>query len=341
MATISQLGKKGLVDRITNGLPRLNKSSAQAAADDCAVLSYGDTRLLVSTQLLLEGIHFDLVYTPLKHLGYKAAVVALSNLAAMNATPRQLLVGIGLSSRFSVESVDEIVAGLRLACERYGADLVGGDTTASLTGLTLSVTAIGEADEAEITRRMGAQENDIICVSGDLGAAYMGLQLLEREKAVFAGKAMDEAAAQPDFSGREYLLERFLKPEARFDVLKSLREAGLRPTSMIDLSEGLASGLMYLCEASGTGCRIYEERIPLDYQTASCAEEFNMNVSTCALNGGSDYELLFTLPLSDHDKIGSLKDVHEIGYMTRSALGTMLVGRGDAQEIELKAQAWT
>lgn len=341
MTPISALGEFGLISRLTDGLTLQNDSTKIGVGDDCAVLDYAGKPLLVSTDMLLEGVHFDLVYTPLKHLGYKAAAVNFSDIYACGGTPRQLLVNIAVDRRISVESLDELYDGLRLACKRYGVDLVGGDTSSSLTGLTLSLTAIGEAPEGGSFMRNGAKDTDLLCVSGNLGAAYLGLQLLEREKKVFAGtKQDDETAAQPDFSGHEYLLERFLKPEPRRDIIHALREAGIRPTSMIDISDGLSSELLHLCKESQCGCRVYEERIPIDYQTALCAEEFNMNVTTCALNGGEDYELLFTVPLADHERITELEDIHVIGHITRPELGSLLVTRGEAQEIPLKAQGW-
>lgn len=340
MTAISSLGEFGLIRHLTEGLPLKNASSLKGVGDDAAVLAYPDSRVLLTTDMLMEGIHFDLVYTPLKHLGYKAAVVNFSDIYAMNGTPRQLTVNLALSRRFSVENIDDLYAGIRLACEQYGVDIVGGDTVSSLTGLAISLTCVGEAREETIVYRNGAQPTDLICVSGNLGAAYMGLQLLEREKQVFAGAAEGDAAAQPDFSGKEYLLERFLKPEARRDVIESLRTAGIRPTAMMDISDGLSSELLHICRESGVGCRIYEERLPLDYQTAVTAEEFNLNVSTCALNGGEDYELVFTVPLTDHEKLKDLPDVREIGYITKADLGCALIGRGDAEEIELRAQGF-
>ena len=340
MTAISELGEFGLIRHLTENIKSKNDSTTFGIGDDCAVLDYGNRRTLVTSDMLMEGIHFDLVYTPLKHLGYKAAVVNFSDIYAMNGTPRQLIVNIAVSRRFSVENLDDIYSGLLLACERYGVDLVGGDTSASVTGLALSLTCIGDAKVEDVVYRHGAKETDLICVSGNLGAAYLGLQLLEREKKVFEGKNIDETSAQPDFSGHEYLLERFIKPEARKDIVERLRDAGIRPTSMIDISDGLSSELLHICKASQTGCRIYEERLPLDYQSALCAEEFNMNVSTCALNGGEDYELLFTVPLTDHDKIAQIDDVREIGYITKAELGTALIGRGDAEEIPLCAQGW-
>ena len=345
MTDISTLGEFGLIDRMTEGLELRNASTLRGLGDDCAVLQYSSEaadprRLLVTTDMLMEGIHFDLTYTPLKHLGYKAAMVNLSDVYAMNGTPRQLLVSIAVGRRFKVEHLDELYAGIRLACERHGVDIVGGDTTTSLTGLAISITCIGEAQAEEIVYRSGAKDTDLICVSGNLGAAYMGLQLMEREKRIFESqKSNPETAAQPDFSGREYLIERLLKPEARRDIIQRLHEAGIRPTSMMDISDGLSSEAMHICKQSHTGCRIYEERIPIDYQTAVTAEEFNMNVYTAALNGGEDYELLFTVPLTDHEKVEQLDDIKVIGHITRPELGAKLITR-DGNEFDLKAQGW-
>lgn len=345
MTDISTLGEFGLIDRMTEGLELRNASTLRGVGDDCAVLQYSSEaadprRLLVTTDMLMEGIHFDLTYTPLKHLGYKAAMVNLSDVYAMNGTPRQLLVSIAVGRRFKVEHLDELYAGIRLACERHGVDIVGGDTTTSLTGLAISITCIGEAQAEDIVYRSGAKDTDLICVSGNLGAAYMGLQLMEREKRIFdSQKSNPETAAQPDFSGREYLIERLLKPEARRDIIQRLHEAGIRPTSMMDISDGLSSEAMHICKQSHTGCRIYEERIPIDYQTAVTAEEFNMNVYTAALNGGEDYELLFTVPLTDHEKVEQLDDIKVIGHITRPELGAKLITR-DGNEFDLKAQGW-
>lgn len=287
----------------------------------------------------MDGIHFDLVYTPLKHLGYKAAQVNFSDVYAMNGTPRQLVVNLALSRRFSIEATEDLYAGIRLACERHGVDLVGGDTCSSLTGLAISITCIGEADESDIVYRNGAQENDLICVSGNLGAAYLGLQLMEREKRVFESQPKGAEAAQPDFAGREYLIERFLKPEARRDIPETLRKAQIHPTAMMDVSDGLSSELLHICKQSNCGCRIYEDRLPLDYQTAAAAEEFNLNVTTCALNGGEDYELLFTAPLSEYDKLKAIDDISIIGAITKKEEGAQLVTR-DGQEIPLTAQGF-
>lgn len=332
---ISTLGEFGLIRHLTDSLELKNESSLQGVGDDAAILDYKDKQVLVTTDLLLEGIHFDLIYMPLKHLGYKSAVVNFSDIYAMNGTPKQITVSLGISKRFSVEDMDEFYSGLKLACEIYGVDIVGGDTSASLTGLTISITCIGEGEKGQVIRRSGAKETDLICVSGDLGAAYMGLQLLEREKRVFKG----EKDFTPDFSGKEYLLERQLKPEARKDIVVSLRNAGILPTAMIDISDGLSSELLHLSKESNVGCRIYEDRLPIDYQTAVMAEQFNMNLITAALNGGEDYELLFTVPLTDHDKVSKLKGIKVIGHITKSSLGNYLVGR-DGGEVELKAQGW-
>ena len=341
---ISELGEFRLIDRIAASLPPLHAHTLRGIGDDCAVLrpEAGST-----TDLLMEGIHFDLVYSPLRHLGYKAAMVNLSDLYAMNATPRQLLASVALSKRFEVEDLDELYAGIRMACERHDVDLAGGDTSASLTGLALSFTALGTARPDYICGRDGAAGADLICVSGNLGAAYLGLCLLEREKGIYLSQlraAKSEAARQalnfaPDFSGREYLLERFLKPEARRDIIEALRTAGIRPTAMIDVSDGLSSELLHLCRRSGVGCRVYEDRLPIDYQTAVAAEELNLNVSTCALNGGEDYELLFTVPLSAHEQIEALDDVKVIGHITRPELGSQLITR-DGNEFALRAQGW-
>lgn len=333
---ISALGEFGLIDHLTEGLENVNASTIVGVGDDCAVLRYPSSDVLVTTDLLLEGIHFDLTYVPLKHLGYKAVMVNLSDICAMNGTPRQITVSLGISKRFSVEDIEELYAGMRLACQAAHVDIVGGDTTSSLTGLTISITAIGEAATGAAVLRSGAKPTDLICATGDLGAAYMGLQLLEREKAVLQGSTAD---MQPDFSGREYLLERQLKPEARLDIVSILAQKGIHPTAMMDISDGLSSEVLHICQQSHVGCRLYEEHIPLDYQTAAAAEEFNLNVSTCALNGGEDYELLFTVPLEEYDKVSQLEGVRLVGHITAPDLGTLLVTR-DGQEITLKAQGF-
>ena len=334
---IATLGEFGLIRHLTESIELKNESSRYGIGDDAAVLSYpADKEVLVTTDLLLEGVHFDLTYVPLKHLGYKSAIVNFSDIYAMNGTPRQITVSLGLSKRFSVEDMEELYAGIRLACEEYGVDIVGGDTSSSYTGLTISITCIGEGEKRKVVYRNGAKETDLICVSGDLGAAYMGLQLLEREKSVLKGGDKD---LQPDFAGKEYLLERQLKPEARRDIIQKLAKEGIQPTSMMDVSDGLSSELLHICTQSKVGCRIYEEHIPIDYQTAVMAEEFNMNLTTCALNGGEDYELLFTVPISDHERISEMEGVKLIGHITKPELGCALITR-DGQEFELKAQGW-
>ena len=332
---IEQLGEFGLIEHLTKDIRLSNSSSQKGIGDDAAVLEYKKKQVLVSTDLLLEGIHFDLVYVPMKHLGYKAAVVNFSDIYAMNGQPKQITVSIGISKRFSVEDIEEFYEGLRLACSIYNVDLVGGDTSSSLTGLCISVTCIGEGEKGKIVYRNSAQPNDLICVSGDLGAAYMGLQLLEREKAIFTG----DSDFKPDFAGKEYLLERQLKPEARKDIIQLLAENDIQPTSMIDISDGLSSELLHICTQSRVGCAIHEERLPIDYQTAAMAEQFNMNVTTVALNGGDDYELLFTVPLSLHEKIQGVSGIHIIGHITDTDSGTNLITR-DSTQIPLQAQGW-
>lgn len=343
---ISALGEFGLIERLTSDVRNRNSSTERGIGDDCAVLHYPNSQVLVTSDMLLEGVHFDLTYVPLKHLGYKAAVENISDICAMNGKAEQLLADVGISRRFCVENIEDLYSGIRLACDRYGVDLVGGDTTSSLTGLSIAMTCIGSAERRNIVGRNGAHDTDLICVSGDLGAAYMGLQLLEREKAVFesnrdAATSRNTAleSMQPDFSGHEYLLSRQLKPEARCDILERLKKAGILPTAMIDISDGLSSEIMHICRQSNVGCRIYEERIPIDYQTASVAEEFNINPTTAALNGGEDYELLFTVPLADYDKIVSVEDVHVIGHITPADTGMTLITH-DGAEFALKAQGW-
>lgn len=347
MTQISALGEFGLIKRLTQDIELKNPETKKGVGDDCAVLEYdGEKEVLVTTDLLMEGVHFDLTYMPMKHLGYKSAIVNFSDVYAMGGTPKQITVSLALGKRFSVEDMDDFYVGLRLACDEYGVDIVGGDTTSSMTGLAISITCIGECPKGKAIYRNGAKETDLICVSGDLGAAYMGLQLLEREKDVYYGQVADAKAQgkeagnfQPDFAGKEYLLERQMKPAARRDIIQALREAGIQPTSMMDISDGLSSELMHICSQSNVGCRIYEERIPLDYQTAVMAEELNMNVTTCALNGGEDYELLFTVPIADHEKVSNIKDVKLIGHITKPELGLALITR-DGNEFELKAQGW-
>ena len=335
MTTISSLGEFGLIRRLTENIQIKNVSTQKGIGDDAAVLEYKDKSVLVTTDILLEGIHFDLTYVPLKHLGYKAAVVNFSDIYAMNGQPKQITVSLGISKRFSVEDLEDFYSGLELACCIYGVDIVGGDISASLTGLCISITCIGEADNDRIVYRNGAKNTDLICVSGDLGAAYMGLQLLEREKAVFSG----DKDFKPDFAGKEYLLERQLKPEARKDIIQVLNDSRILPSSMIDISDGLSSDLLHICKQNNVGCVVYEERIPIDYQTAMMAEQFNLNVTTVALNGGEDYELLFTVPLSFHEEIEQLNGVKLIGHICDAASGTNLVTR-DGTQISLVAQGW-
>lgn len=332
---ISSIGEFGLIDRVTNGMLHVNASTRKGVGDDAAVLYYGDKDVLVTTDMLLEGVHFDLTYVPLKHLGYKAAIVNFSDIYAMNGRPRQITVSLGISRRFTVEHIEALYSGIRLACEIYGVDIVGGDTCASRQGLVISVTCLGDVRKDKAVMRSGAKPTDLICVSGDLGAAYMGLQLLEREKVASAGQKDFE----PQFNGKEYLIERQLKPEARKDIVEMLEKEGIVPTSMIDVSDGLSSEIMHICKNSSTGCRIYEDRIPIDYQTAVMAEELGMNLVTAALNGGEDYELLFTVPLAMHDKVSKLTGVKEIGYITEENLGCALITR-DGSELPLRAQGW-
>ncbi len=351
MTDISKLGEFGLIHHLTDNIKIKNESTVKGVGDDCAVLHYPDSEVLVTTDMLMEGVHFDLTYIDLQHLGYKSAMVNISDIFAMNGTPRQLTVSIALSKRFKVEDMEEFYSGLRMACDKWGVDIVGGDTTSSYTGLAISITCIGEARKEDIVYRNGAKDTDLICVTGDLGAAYMGLQLLEREKSVYyqqvdeARKKNDKRALeelkgfQPNFAGKEYLLQRQLQTEARGDIIARFRELNIRPTAMMDISDGLSSELMHICKQSNCGCRIYEKNIPIDYQTAVMAEELNMNVTTCALNGGEDYELLFTVPIGDHEKIQQMDNVKLIGHITRPELGQMLVTR-DNQEFELKAQGW-
>ena len=332
---ISALGEFGLIDRITKGLELKHSSSVLGVGDDAAKLNYGGTDVLVTTDMLLEGVHFDLTYVPLKHLGYKAAVVNFSDIYAMNGIPRQITVALGISRRFTVEHIDALYSGIKLACEIYGVDIVGGDTCSSRQGLVISITCVGEGKSGKVVTRSGAKDTDLVCVSGDFGAAYMGLQLLEREKVASAG----QKDFVPKFEGKEYLVERQLKPEARRDIVEMLDVQGIVPTSMIDVSDGLSSELMHICKASDVGCRIYEDRIPIDYQTAVMSEELGMNLVTAALNGGEDYELLFTVPLTEHEKVSKIPGVKVIGYITGSGLGCALITR-DGSELPLRAQGW-
>ena len=364
---ISKLGEFGLIDHLTKDIKLKNTSSAYGVGDDCAVMHYPDKEILVTSDMLMEGVHFDLTYITLQQLGYKAAMQNISDVFAMNGTPRQMVVSIAVGKRFKVEDLEDFYNGLRMACDKWNVDIVGGDTTSSYTGLAISITCMGEADKNDIVYRNGAKETDLICVTGDLGAAYMGLQLLEREKSVYYQQIDDinqkirKANAegnqalvkhlqeegmkinnfQPDFAGREYLIQRQLKPEARGDMIALLKENNIRPTAMMDISDGLSSELLHICRQSHCGCRIYEKNIPIDYQTAVTAEEFNMNVTTCAMNGGEDYELLFTCSIGDHEKLNALEDkgIKQIGYITKEELGTRLLSR-DNQEFDITAQGW-
>jgi len=332
---LSEIGEFGLIARLTENIKLKNVSSLKGVGDDAAVLSYPDKKIVVTTDLLTEGIHFNLMYCPLKHLGYKAVIVNISDIYAMNATPRQITVSIAISSKFSIQAVEELYSGIHLACEKYGVDLVGGDTTSSLTGLIISITAIGEANEDELVYRSGAKETDLVCVTGDLGGAYMGLQLLERENEVFKVNPNQK----PLFEGYDYILERQLKPEARNDIKELLKTLDIKPTSMIDISDGLSSEVIHLCKASKVGCSIYEDKIPLDTQTKDFAEELSINPLVAALNGGEDYELLFTVPLSAYDLIKKEFDITIIGHIVPESEGANLITTGGSV-IPLQAQGW-
>lgn len=333
---IENLGEFGLINHLTSQIKLKNPTSVKGVGDDAAVIAPSKNKqIVVTTDMLVEGIHFDLIYTPFKHLGYKAVTVNLSDVYAMNAVPTQITVSIAVSNKISIEALEELYAGMLLACEIYGVDLVGGDTTSSNSGLIISITAVGEAEKKEIVYRNGAKENDLICVSGDLGGAFMGLQLLEREKQIFN----ENPAIQPDFSGYDYVLERQLKPEPRQDVIEMFKELGVQPTSMIDISDGLSSEIIHICTQSGVGCTIYEDKLPIDPLTVSTAEEMNLNPSVCALNGGEDYELLFTISLEDYEKIKEQKRVAIIGHITSDKGKHEFVSNGDTVH-ELTAQGW-
>ncbi len=333
--TVSELGEFGLIRHLTKDIKLKHKSSILGVGDDAAVIDYSNKQTVVTSDLLTEGIHFDLTYTPIKHLGYKAAIVNFSDVYAMNAIPKQITVSIAISGKFSVNAVDELYAGIKLACDKYNVDLVGGDTSSSLTGLTIAITAIGEVEKEKITYRNGAKENDLICVSGDLGAAYFGLLLLEREKKVFE----TSPNMQPQLKGYDYILERHLKPEAGKEIIEFFAENDIVPTSMIDISDGLSSEMLHICQQSGVGCRIYEEKLPIDVVTNKMAEEFHMVGITAALNGGEDYELLFTVSQDDYDKIKENTSISVIGHITAKNEGANLITSGE-QTIELKAQGW-
>lgn len=334
---LSQLGEFGLIKHLTQHIEIKNPSTLKGVGDDAAVINYtdGERVTLITTDMLVEGVHFDLTYVPLKHLGYKSVIVNLSDIYAMNGNPKQITVSIALSNRFSLESVEELYAGMLMACEKYGVDLIGGDTTSSLSGLVISITAIGEADKSKVVYRNGAKEKDLLCVSGDLGGAYMGLQILEREKAVFK----DNPKIQPDLEGKDYILERQLKPEARKDIIKLFEALEMKPTSMIDVSDGLASEILHLCDQSGVGCELYEEKIPIDPQTYDTARQFNLDPTMCALSGGEDYELLFTISTSDYDKVKNQLDFTVIGHITHKDSGSNLVSKSGSSH-PLQAQGW-
>jgi len=335
MTEIASLGKFELISHLTKKLQTNHPSTIKGIGDDATVLAYGDKLTLIATSLFLEGIHFDLTYTALKFLGYKAAIAVFSDIYAMNGQPKQLILSIGMSKRFTVENTEELYLGIEYACEKYEVDIVGLKTTSSLTGLCISTTCISEKEKNNVVYRHTAKNTDIICVSGDLGAAYMGLQLLEREKAIYNG----ENIFTPDFAGKEYLLERQLRPEARKDIVEILTKNRIIPTSMIVISDGLASEILHICKQSNVGCTIYEERIPIDYQTAMMAEEFNLNLTTVAMNGGDDYELLFTVPLHLHEKIEEIEGIKLIGYICEKEKGANLITR-DGNYIPIKAQGW-
>jgi len=332
---VSSLGEFGLIERLTKNVKIINKSTIKGIGDDAAVIDNGNKRTLVSTDLLVEGVHFDLSYVPLKHLGYKAAIVNISDMAAMNAQPKQLLAAFAVSNKYSVEALDEIYSGLLAACQKYKVDLVGGDTTSSNAGMFISITIIGEADESDIVYRKGAQEEDLICVTGDLGGAYMGLQLLRREQAVF----LADPNMQPDLYGFDYILERQLKPEARTDMIAKFKELDVKPTAMIDISDGLASEVIHICRQSDTGCKIYEDKIPIDQQTYDTARQFNLDPTTCAMNGGEDYELLFTISFSDYEKIRNHPDITVIGQITNADSGYTLIAKNNTKH-PITAQGW-
>lgn len=332
---IKELGEFGLIKHLTQAVELSQESTKKGIGDDAAVLDFSGKRTLISTDLLLENIHFDLRYTPLKHLGYKAVQVNLSDIYAMNGIASQITFSIGLSSKFPLEAVEELYAGALIACKKYGVDLVGGDTSASVQGLIISVTSIGYADEDKIVYRSGAQKGDLLCVSGDLGGAYVGLQLLEREKRIF----LENPNIQPDLEGKDYIVERQLKPEARKDIVELLRELDIKPTSMIDVSDGLASEILHICEASNVGCKLYEEKIPIDPMTYDTAREFGLDPTVCALSGGEDYELLFTVPQSDYDKIKGHPDITVIGYITEPSEGKDMISKSGKVH-QLKAQGW-
>lgn len=351
MTEISQLGEFGLIKQLTKNIKNINSSTFYGVGDDCAILQYHNKEILVTSDMLMEGVHFDLTYIDMQHLGYKAAMVNISDIFAMNGKPKQLIVNIAIGKRFKVEDIEQLYEGIKIACKKWNVDIVGGDTTSSYTGLAISITCIGEGDKDKIVYRNGAKDTDLICVSGDLGAAYMGLQLLEREKTIYYQQLKEAKLKnksnqnnvlkefQPDFAGKEYILQRQIRPEARGDIIELLGKNGVKPTAMMDISDGLSSELLHICSQSKCGCRIYEKNIPIDYQTAVMAEELNMNVTTCAMNGGEDYELLFTAPIGDHEKLRNMQEIKIIGHITKPEFGKWLVAR-DGNEFEIIAQGW-
>lgn len=332
---LSDLGEFGLIKHLTQHIQFNQSSTVKGVGDDAAVIDNGNLQTLVTTDMLIEGVHFDLSYVPLKHLGYKSVMVNLSDVYAMNAEPRQIVVSIAISNRFSLEAVEELYAGMLLACEKYNVDLVGGDTTSSRSGLVINITAIGAANKEDLVFRNGAKEKNLLCVSGDLGAAYMGLQILEREKAVFK----ENPNLQPDLSGKDYILERQLKPEARKDVIELLKRLNIKPTSMIDISDGLSSEILHLCSQSNVGVELYEEKIPIDPQTYDTAREFNLDPTLCALSGGEDYELLFTIDINDYEKLKHSMEISVIGHITNESRGCIMIAK-DGSSHKLKAQGW-
>ena len=332
---LSALGEFGLIEMISKSVEIVNTESVKGIGDDAAVIDNGEFQTVMSTDLLIEGVHFDLTFHPLRHLGYKAVVVNLSDIYAMNATPKQILVALGFSNRFSVEAVDELYSGMLLACKNYGIDLVGGDTTSSTSGLVISITSIGKAKKEKLVYRNGARLNDLVCVSGDLGGAYLGLQILEREKKIF----IENPTIQPDLSGNDYILERQLKPEAQSGIIKKLAELNVIPTSMIDISDGLSSEILHICRQSDCGCDIYEDKLPIDPQTYDRAREFGLDPTVCALNGGEDYELLFTIAQTDYEKLREHLDISIIGHITDKNSGVNLVDKS-GNVVKMTAQGW-
>ena len=332
---LAELGEFGLIKHLTQHIELYQPSTIKGVGDDAAVINYEDLQTVISTDILIEGVHFDLTYVPLRHLGYKSVIVNLSDVYAMNAHPKQILVSIALSNRFKLEAIEELYSGMLAACKKYKVDLVGGDTTSSLSGLVISITAIGGVKKEDITYRNGAKETNLLCVSGDLGGAYMGLQILEREKSVFK----ENPKLQPDLEGKDYLLERQLKPEARKDIIETLNSLGIKPTAMIDVSDGLSSEILHLCSQSDVGVELYEEKIPIDSLTYETAREFNLDPTLCSLSGGEDYELLFTVDIHEYEKLKNSMDITIIGHITDKAKGCNMISKSGTVH-ELKAQGW-